>query len=432
MSRRGRRGASRPGHSATTAHFQAAYPFLAEGGLGAPGVYVGQDACGGAWVFDPWEAYSRRLVDGTCMLVLGKKNKGKSTFCKTYLLRQRLTKVQGFVLDPKGEYGPLARALDGTHLRLSPEGEIRINPIARHGGFAAQLDLLRSVVKATLHRDLTPEEDAGLRVALERVNAEAGADGEPTLPMVVEALLAPNEEMLREVSATSAESFAAANRDSALALQRLCKGDLKGMFDGPTSEGINLNAPIVVIDLSAVKGSAALNILMTCAAAWIQSILAERRRLAEEEGTESPKLTLVLEEVWRIAGELGLAEWLQECFKLCRAWGIQVIAVAHRLTDFGAVGDAGSRAARILEGLISDADVLVFFAQPYDQLDLIVTKAGRSRTEAELLPLLRRAEMLWVVGTRSFLARLCISRFEAEISYTDALMERHGRPAVPA
>lgn len=423
-----RRGAPRPGHSATTAHFQAAYPFLAEGGLGAPGVYVGQDACGGAWVFDPWEAYSRRLVDGTCMLVLGKKNKGKSTFCKTYLLRQRLTKVQGYVLDPKGEYGPLARALEGTLLRLSPEGEIQINPIARQGGFAAQLDLLRSVVKAALHRDLTPEEDAGLRVALERVNAEAGTDGEPTLPMVVEALLAPSEEMLREVSATSAESFAAANRDSALALQRLCKGDLKGMFDGPTSEGIDLNAPIVVIDLSAVKGSAALNILMTCAAAWIQSILAERRRLAEEEGLESPKLTLVLEEVWRVAGELGLAEWLQECFKLCRAWGIQVIAVAHRLTDFGAVGDAGSRASRILEGLVSDADVLVIFAQPYDQLDLVVSKLGRSRTEAEILPLLRRAEALWVVGTRSYLNKHRISQFEAEISYTDALMERRGKP----
>ncbi|HET7417272.1 MAG TPA: hypothetical protein VFJ61_06585 [Solirubrobacterales bacterium] len=419
-----RRGAPRPAHSATTAHFQAAYPFLAEGGLGAPGVYVGQDACGGAWIFDPWEAYSRRLVDGTCMLVLGKKGKGKSTFCKTYLLRQRLTRVQGYVLDPKGEYGPLARALEGTQLRLSPEGEVRINPIARQGGFAAQLDLLRSVVKATLHRDLTPEEDAGLRVGLERVNSEAGAEGEPTLPMVVDALLAPSEEMLREVSATSAETFAAANRDSALALQRLCKGDLKGMFDGPTTEGIDLRAPLVVIDLSAVKGSAALNILMTCAAAWIQSILAERKRAAEEEGLESPKLTLVLEEVWRVAGELGLAEWLQECFKLCRAWGIQVIAVAHRLTDFGAVGDAGSRASRILEGLVSDADVLVIFAQPYDQLELVVSKLGRSRTEAEVLPLLRRAEALWVVGTRSYLNRHRISQFEAEISYTDALMER--------
>jgi hypothetical protein len=427
--RRLRRRSERPGHSATTAHFQAAYPFSAEGGLGVPGVYVGQDACGGAWVFDPWEAYARGLVDGTCMLVLGKKAKGKSTFCKTYLLRQRLMGIQGFVLDPKGEYGPLCRAVEGTHLHLSPEGEIRINPIDRRGGFAAQLDLLRSVVKATLRRDLTPEEDAGLRVALERVNEEAGAGGEPTLPMVVEALLAPSERMLREVSATSAESFAVANRDSALALQRLCKGDLRGMFDGPTSAGIDLSAAIVVIDLSAVKGSAALNILMTCAAAWIQSTLAERKRLAEEEGRDTPKLTLVLEEVWRVAGELGLAEWLQECVKLCRAWGIQIIAVAHRLTDFGAVGDSGSRAARILEGLISDADVVVIFAQPFDQLDLVVSKLGRSRTEAELLPLLRRNEAVWVVGSRSYLNRHRQSGFEAEICFTDARMLRRGRPA---
>lgn len=422
--RRSSRAGERPGHSATTAHFQAAFPFLAEGGLGAPGVYIGQDACGGAWVFDPWEAYSRELVDGANMLVLGKKSKGKSTFVKTYLLRQRLTNVQAFVLDPKGEYGPLARVAEGTWLRISPEGGVRINPIGRHGGFAAQLDLLRSVVKATLHRDLTPEEDAGLRVALERVNEEAGESGEPTLPMVVEALLSPSELMLREVSAQSAESFVAANRDSALALQRLCKGDLRGMFDGPTSAGIDLDAAVVVIDLSAVKGSAALNILMTCAAAWIQSILSERKRAAEEEGRESPKLTLVLDEAWRVAGEIGLAEWLQECFKLCRSWGIQVILVVHRLTDFGAVGDAGSRAARILEGLISDADVMVIFAQPYDQLDLVASQLGRSRTETELLPLLRRGEAIWVVGSRSYLSNHRISGFEAEISYTDARMVR--------
>lgn len=48
MSRRG----ERPGHSATTAHFQAAYPFLGQGGLGARGVYIGTDAFG-AWAFDP-------------------------------------------------------------------------------------------------------------------------------------------------------------------------------------------------------------------------------------------------------------------------------------------------------------------------------------------------------------------------------------------
>jgi hypothetical protein len=34
----------RPGHSATTAKVQAAYPFVADGGLGGRGVYIGRDA----------------------------------------------------------------------------------------------------------------------------------------------------------------------------------------------------------------------------------------------------------------------------------------------------------------------------------------------------------------------------------------------------
>lgn len=427
--RRGR-GGDRPGFSATTAHFQAVFPFVAEGGLGIPGIYFGRDACGGSWCYDPWEGYARGLVDGTNMLVIGKKGKGKSAFVKALLLRQRLVGVQGFVIDPKGEYSPLVEPMDGTLLRLAPEGDVRLNPIARHGGFSAQLDLLRSVVKAALRRDLLPEEDAGLRVALERVNSAVGPEGEPTLPMVVDALLDPDKTMLAEVSATSAETFAAANRESALALQRLCKGDLRGMFDGPTTPGIDLGAALVVLDLSAIKSSAALSILMTCAAAWIKSVLAERKRLAEEEGEPSPKLSFVLDEAWRVAGEIGLAEFLQEIFKLCRAWGIQAVAVVHRLTDFGAVGSAGSRAARILEGLVSDADVIVMLAQPYDQLELIVSQLGRSQTEAELLPHLRRGEAIWVVGGRSYLALLVLSAFEQMLSNTDARMGRHNEAPV--
>jgi hypothetical protein len=420
--RRGQR-AERPGHSATTAHVQAICPFIAPGGLGAPGIYMGQDACGGAWVFDPWQAYAHGLTEGTNMIVLGKKRQGKSAFVKSMLLRQRLFPVQSWVLDPKGEFAPTARAAGGVVLALSSEGTLQINPIERRGGFSAQLHLLRSVVKAALSRDLTPEEDAGLRVALEEVNSEAGS-AEPTLPMVVAALLGPSERMLREVSAVSDSSFKAANRDSALALQRLCKGDLRGMFDGPTSQSIDLDSPLVVIDLSAVK-SAAINILMTCAAAWIQAIVAERKRLSEEAGEDSPKLILVLDEAWRVAGEIGLAEWLQECFKLCRAWGIQVIVVVHRLSDFGAVGSAGSRAARIVEGLISDADVMVIFAQPFDQLDLVVSKLGRGKTEAELLPHLRRGEALWVIGSDSYLVHHRLSSLEREVTFTDARMVKH-------
>jgi hypothetical protein len=38
-----RRRGKRPGHPATTAHYQAAYPFLGMGALGTHDIYIGTD-----------------------------------------------------------------------------------------------------------------------------------------------------------------------------------------------------------------------------------------------------------------------------------------------------------------------------------------------------------------------------------------------------
>ncbi|HEX6689397.1 MAG TPA: hypothetical protein VF085_12155 [Solirubrobacterales bacterium] len=413
-----RRPSERPGHSGTTAHFQAAYPFLAEGGHGAAGVYIGRDLYGGAWMYDPWVRCQRENLPGTNMLILGDLNYRKSTLAKTYLYRQVLHGRQAWVIDIKGEYWPLAKALGVRPIRLSPGGDVRLNPITPRSGREGQLQLLRSVAKAALHRELTPEEDAGLRVALEVVTAEAGA-AEPTLPMVVDALLHPREGMVRGVSAASREDFAEANRQTALALQRLCEGDLKGMFDGPTTEGLDLDAPLVVLDLSAIGDSAALGILMTCAAAWLQAILLQRKEAAEFEGRESPKLILVVEEGWRVTGDIGIAEWLQSCFKLCRALGIQVILIIHRIVDLGAAGAAGSREARIAESLLGDAGTIVVHRQPHDQQELLRSGVGLGQTEAELTSSLGPGEALWIVKPHSVFVRHRVSRIERKFVYTD-------------
>lgn len=424
---RRRRPSERHGHSATTANFQAVSPFVAEAGLTVPGIYIGRDAYGGAWMYDPWALYPEHLP-GPNMLILGGLNSRKSTLLKTYIYRQAIFGRQAWVLDVKGEYWPLAKALGVKPIRLIPGGEIRLNPITPRGGREGQLSLLRSVAKAALRRELSPEEDAGLRVALELVSEEAGS-GEPTLPMVVDALLHPREAMVKGVSAASGEDFAEANRESALALQRLCEGDLRGMFDGPTSEGLDLDAPLVVLDLSAVRDSAALGILMTCAAAWQQAILLERKYAAEEEGRESPKLISAVEEGWRVTGHIGVAEWLQANFKLCRDLGVQNIIVVHRLVDFGASGDAGSREARIAENLIRDADTIVIYRQPFDQQDLLRSHFGRSRTEAELTTSLGPGEALWIVGRHSSLVRHQSSKIEREIVYTDWRMAEDAHAA---
>jgi hypothetical protein len=117
-----RRRGERPGHSATTAHFQAAYPFLGMGGLGAPGVYVGTDAFGGAWAFDPWELYARRIMRSPNVIVLGGISYAKSILIKTYIYRRHLFGRQAWVIDVKGEYGPLAAALGRRTIRHEPGG----------------------------------------------------------------------------------------------------------------------------------------------------------------------------------------------------------------------------------------------------------------------------------------------------------------------
>lgn len=418
MRRRGYRG-ERPGHAATTAHFQAAFPFLAEGGLGAPGAYIGRDACGGAWVFDPWVAYEAGILSGPNMIVVGQLGRGKSAFLKTYIARQHVFGRQAWVLDPKGEYAPLGTALGWPPIALVPGGSVRLNPISSRLGREGQLSLLRSVAAAALRRELTPEEDAGVRVALKVVSA-AELD-EPTLPEVVAALLHPVEAMVAEL-VMSVEDFAEATRQVALALQRLCEGDLRGMFDGPTSPGLDLDAPLVVLDLSAVQESAALGILMTCAAAWLQGMVMERKRLAEAGEEDGPKVIVAVDEAPLILADLAVAEWLQRSFKLSRAHGVQNIIALHRLSDLGAAGAQGSRKTRIAEGLIAEADTKVILAQPPDQIEGLRNLLGLSATEAELVPTLRRGEALWVVGRRSFLVQHRLSSIERGLVDTDARM----------
>ncbi len=416
-----RRGGGRPGHAASSAHVQAAYPFVAEGGLGGRGVYIGRDAYGGSFVYDPWELYGHELTSPN-MLVIGQIGRAKSSLVKTYLWRQAVFGRRAWVIDPKGEYHPLAHAFGVQPIALEPGGSIRLNPLTPRAGWHGQLRLLQAVSAGALHRPLTPEEEAGLREALKLINTRAGS--EPTLPMIVEVLLRPSEEMAGAL-ATTVEELAHATRQAALGLQRLCEGDLRGMFDGPTTPGLDLDARLVVIDLHAVYDSAALGILMTCAAAWLRAMVDEQRTHTDDGDGVGGRLIVVVDEAWRIFSHLGVGEWLQDSFKHSRAYGIHNLIVMHRLSDLRAAGAEGSREARLAEGLLADAETRVIYAQPIDQLASTRELLGLTETEIELLPTLRRGEALWKVGQRSFLVHHRLSTFEAGLVNTDARMSTH-------
>jgi type IV secretory pathway VirB4 component len=412
------RPASRPGHRATTATFQAIYPFVAEAGLGGQGVYVGRDLYGGSFAYDPFALYEQRALTNPNMLVIGEVGSAKSSLVKSYLHRQALFGRIPWVSDPKGEYDSLARRLGAVAIRLRPGGDVRINPIAAREDWEGQLGLLQAIVASALGRPLDPEERGGLREAIRILNAGMP---EPTLPRVVELLLRPTEQMAARI-ATTPPRLAMAVRGAALALQRLCEGELRGMFDGATTSGLDLDGRAVVLDLSAFYDSSALAVVMTCAAAWQRSTMARAHIVADATGEPAPKFINVFDEAWRALSVVGVGEWLQDSFKKSRSYGLQNIVVMHRLSDLTAAGAAGSREVALAEGLLHDAQTRVIYRQVEDEVPRARELLGLTSLEAELLPELDPGVALWKIGSRSFLVQHRISDLEAEIVDTDGRM----------
>src|SRR6266511_2765699 len=248
-----------PRHRGTTAHLCSAYPFLAQAGLGARGVYVGTNVLtgGASFAYDPFTAYADGILTNPNLLVAGEVGMGKSTAVKTFVYRS----VGMFgrwvaIADPKGEYAPLAGALGLSVVKLHPGGTTRLNPLDPGPGDGAdcddlarrQAELLAALVGQVLGRDLHPVEDALLGWSLTHL-ARTPSLAEPTLADVVRVMGDPTPDMAARATTSPAE-LAHAAAPAIYALGKLIDRSLAGMFDGRTTVRIDWDGPGLVLDLS--------------------------------------------------------------------------------------------------------------------------------------------------------------------------------------
>ena len=416
-----------PAHRATTVELRTLYPFVIPDDLGVDGCYIGREASGGLFCFDPWECYAKGKLTSPNIVVFGQIGRGKSAFVKSFIWRQRIFGRQCWVLDPKGEYEALALACGVSPLRLGPGWAYAstrltstpiwppVPPVRGQAGPASQVpahqrrsELLGALLGSSLGRPLQPEERAAADVALSAAEERSAV---PTLAVVADALLNP-EPLQAELLGTDTEGLRRDGRQVALELRRLVQGDLAGMFDGETSPGVELGAGMVVLDLSRLYASPALGLLMVCALSWLQSALA----------SGSAKRLVVLDEAWAVLSHLATARWLQATFKLSRAYGVANVAVVHRLSDLKAAGQDGSQQQRLAEGLLADAETRVVFGQAPGEADRAGELLGLSRTEQMILGQLPRGVALWRVGQTSYLVEHDLSDEEKALADTDGAM----------
>ena len=420
-----------PRHRATTAHLCAAYPFHAEAGLGARGIYLGTDRLAGdaAFCFDPFELYSRDVLTNPNMVVLGEPGCGKSAAVKTLLYRSvgALRSPNGgprwaAICDPKGEYQPLAEALGLATIRLYPGGATRLNPLdagpiatdqALEELSARRTTLVTALVAGVLRRPLTAIEDAAIGWSVADITAHVA---QPTLVDVARVLTTPTAAMVERAACTATELVRSVEA-ARFALDKLLGRDLRGMFDGPSTTRLDWSGRGVVLDLSAVHADAdALGLVMIAATAWLQAVLAPAGR-APEDG---PRRVQVIDEAWALLGNERTARYLQACWKLCRSYGVANVAIAHRISDLRAQADDGTATAKLGAGLLADTQTRVLFRQSSDQIAQATDLLGLTPTEANLLPRLAKGRALWKVAGTSAVVAHVIAPGERRLVDTDA------------
>jgi type IV secretory pathway VirB4 component len=405
------------------AHLCSVYPFHCDVGFGDRGVLMGANVTGGmsGFFFDPFEFYAQRHLTNPNMIVMGSVGFGKSATVKA--LVRRLKAVYGqdrylAIIDPKGEYGPVADDLGLTVVKPHPGGRDRINPMDAGGGDSdgsviARQSLASQLVAGALGRELSPIEDAVLGWAIERRCQELLGF---TLRDLCSEISDPPDELVR-LSRHSPLELARATAPVAFALDKLCSRTLRGMFDGETTVHVDWdNGPGVVLDLSAVYGNnEALPLVIAAATHWLTAAL---------RGHPERRSVQVIDEAW--AAVRHGAGYFQSSLKLSRAHGVATVLVCHRPSDLTAQSDDGTSSAKIAAGLLSDIQTRVLLRQPPEQIADATALFDLTERERVWLGQLVPGRAIWRIGARSAVVQTILTANERTLFDTDQVMNPAG------
>ncbi|WP_327072036.1 hypothetical protein [Kitasatospora sp. NBC_01302] len=321
---------------------------------------------------DPHELYDQKRITSPNVVVLGDISSGKSSLVKTqYCVRPVALGRQVAVFDRKDQQGA------GEYQRAAELAGVPVIRFARAGGTAINLldprisatsldesgdervgqDRLLLMVAEHAHGRLSSTEHYALRVAhraaLERARAENRV---ATLHDVVDALYDPQETAVprrhllqREIVTT--DRVIEWGLELAMDLERFIDGDLSGLIDRETSASLDLDAPLLVFDTSALpEESPALALVMALVATFLTAVWAHKpgqRIIILEEGYHTTRL--------QSPGTTSVATILRSLAKRGRGIGLSFVTVLHHISDVPKDSDAMS--------LVREADIIHIYQQ---------------------------------------------------------------------
>jgi hypothetical protein len=391
-------------YQGTTTQLCGLYPFVAGSGSPAIGVPIGRHMLWGEVVcLDPLVWLRNGLVTNPGMFVLGQPGVGKSTIAKRLAIGMAATGVRLLVLgDTKPDYTALVRYLDGQVIQVG-RGLDRINPLDA-GPLAALLPHLSTVDATALRVEIRGRRLALLLALCTLVRGRPVANGEevilgaavdlltesstvdPTVPDVLNLIETGPVELHAAARARTDNEYRHRVDDLIPTLALLCDGTLRGIFDGPTSRPVDVNAPAVTVDISRVAASGDTLVAAAMLSVWSygHALVDAAAVLADHNHAPRRQYLAVMDELWRaLRGASGLVEHADALTRLNRAKGMATIMITHSLADLDALPTAQDRAKA--QGFVERAAVKILAGLPPRELARIHQVVPLTGAERDLV-----------------------------------------------
>ncbi|MCI2238112.1 hypothetical protein MO973_09655 [Paenibacillus sp. TRM 82003] len=413
--------ASAPEYQATTVQACGLFPFVAGSGSPSVGVPVGRHMMWGEVVcMDPFAWLDAGLVTNRGLTVLGQPGTGKSAMLKRLSRGMLAFGVRPLFLgDLKPDYSSVVTAAGGQVLRVG-RGLDRINPLdagplgaalTRLSGSAAQrlrLEVRGRRLSATLalcslvrrHDRVNNGEETVLGAAVDLLTDRLPDGVDPTIPDVLCVIRESPDRLVAAAEVDDGPAYRAETKELRQTLNLLCEGSLKGVFDGPTSRPIDLDAPAVSVDISAVAASGDTLVAAAMLSTWSYgfAVIDASTALAEAGLAPRRRYFAVMDELWRaLRGAPGLVDHADALTRVYRGRDVAHAMATHSLDDLAALPSEEDRSKA--RGFIERNAITVLAGLPPRELEEVTRVVSLSSREVSMVSSWSAPES-WQTGAR--------------------------------
>ena len=388
------------------------YPFISSSIFDEDGIFIGKNIYNNSLIFV--DRYNTEKYKNANMCIFGTSGAGKSFYTKLLILRYRLFGIEQYVIDPEREYINLAKALEGTIIKIGPSSNNFINVMdireesleeGEKGYLVTKISKLIAFFDL-IFGNLNEEEKAILEEKLievynlKNINFDDNSLFLDNTNSIISKKFKSSRDMPILEDLYNVLKKDEKSKKFSIKLIPFVKGSLS-FFNNYTN--IELNNKLIIADVYELGEENLKYGLFVFVELFWDKIKLNRKK----------KKAIYLDEIWRLIGVTSnkeVASFIYKIFKTIRKYGGSAVAITQDISDLFSLenGIYG-------KSILNNSSIKSFFSLEEENIKILSENINLSEKEKIEIKSLKRGDSLMFIGDEHILVNIESSDFEKSL-----------------